>query len=176
MKNILLIISLLVTLNVSAQDKSEVDFEKRKEVCLNVTPLLTQFVPFNLSSPDVARNGIRCKWYGNKLALRTNLNVILNEDEINDFYLSIGYERRRPIYKKISYTTGWDFFVWSFPTTNRPFQDQTTLVGPAKFYGIEYNISPRIFVATEAQVLIGLGNGVQIKTNTPTNVMLGVRI
>jgi hypothetical protein len=158
-----------------AGDTTTFSYSHKKEVCLNATALLSQFVPFNLSETEMGLQGIKTKWYGRKYAFRTSLGIIADDNILTQGYLSLGYEKRKPIYKKFTYTTGWDYFVF-LKKSSVVFRDVEAAVGIGKFYGLEYNINERIFIGTEAQVMLGVGTTTLIKTQTPTNIFICVRI
>lgn len=88
----------------------------RRIVGLNMTPLVTQLVPFNRSSPDAAGPFLlRFKRYGsqNKTAFRFSLGVHLTPDDDGEFEEPQinGWEKRRSMSKHWGYTRGLRFWA-----------------------------------------------------------------
>lgn len=162
-----------LSINAFAGDTTTVAYSNKKEVCINSSALIAQFIPFNLSETEIGLVGIKTKWYGKKLAFRTNLGLFTENNIFKQSFASIGYEKRKPLYKKFTYTTGWDFFV---QLTSPDGREVNTASGPLKFYGLEYNFNERFFVGTEAQVMFGIGSATRVITQPPTNIFLCVRL
>lgn len=142
-----------------------------KEVGVNLTPLATKFIPFNLSSGNLGNQilAIKTKWYGKTRAFIINFGFNLDsEEEMEQLYLGLGYERRRNVSHRIKYTTGWELAAWTGenPNLDAPF------IGLAKSYGIEYHFYDNFYLSTETRFLIGVGgdDGIGFELVPPTSI------
>ncbi|MFM2388266.1 MAG: hypothetical protein RL660_3023 [Bacteroidota bacterium] len=151
-----------------------------KEVGLNFTGLIHQLVPFNLGAVDVGYTSIRTKWYGKgKYALRTSIGLDAAFFERDPFfYLAVGYEQRRIIGKRLSYTSGWDSFLGNnlAKEVASSSNGATISAGITRHYSLEYNLSSRLYLSTEAQLLVGLGGVGGIRFAYPTSIFFNVRL
>jgi hypothetical protein len=164
------------------KDNSTYYYSNSKEIGLNFTSLISSLVPFNIGEKQTGLVGIKTKFYGRKEALRLSFGTSLNSNtnEFQFFHVGIGYEKRKILAKKISYTTGWEAIVETTTQiivngTNN-FRNSSTFIAASKFYGLEYNINETFFIGTEAQLLIGIGRGAQLKFNAPIAIFLNVRL
>ena len=157
-------------------------WSKSKEVGLDFTSLISRFVPFNFSEPDL-RNpliSLRTKWYRKTHAFRIDFGLSLQENfDANNpipdfFFLSLGRERRKMITNRISYTSGWEVY---FSTFSEPaaFSDEIQL-GVAKSYGIEYHFNDKIFIATDTHFRISIVEELKASLLPPTRIFLNVRL
>lgn len=156
----------------------------RRIVGLNMTPLVTQLIPFNRSNPREAGPFLlRFKRYGAryKTAFRFSLGMHVVPDENSDFNnpqlnLAFGWERRRSISRRWSYTRGFDFMILggalNVPGTENT-EALTFAVGP--MYGIEYFIDPRMSIGCEAVLALGFSPdavGVVLQIIPPVGIFL----
>lgn len=162
-------------------DSSEVSDKKKKveyywsyekEVGLNFTPLISSLVPFNLGETSGGFSNFKFKKYGRKLAFRLNMGIESDPRESFEegFALFVlGYERRRPLSKKWTYTSGIDFGIFGFFD-----QDVNWLLSP--FYGFEYNFNDHFFVSAEGNIefLFGFNGGIRV--NPPVAIFFNARI
>ena len=137
----------------------------RKIVGLNMSPLVTQLIPFNRSDPKEAGPFlVRFKAYGpkGKSAFRFSLglHVIPNGNgDFDDpqFNLALGWERRKSISRRWSYTKGFDFMILAgdlnIPGNRSDANFVAFAAGP--LWGIEYFIDRRISIGVEAALIIG---------------------
>ena len=167
-----------------APQKNDNYFQGRRIVGLNMSPLLTQLVPFNRSNPrDAGPYLAHFKWYNStgRTAFRMSLGVRLRESEF-DFELddpqlnfAIGWEKRRNISRRWSYTRGFDFMFLAgdqdIPGNEESF-DPFIGFGPA--WGIEWAIEPHITLGTEATLAIGVvpDIGPQVELLPPVGIYL----
>lgn len=167
----------LIPLNAQEVNDSIPFWSHSKEVGINVTPLISKLIPFNLrDSPNSNLIGLKTKWYHKKRAFIINFASDLSEQFDNSFFLTIGYEKRHRVYKKFTYTTGFDFGLYGDP-------DAIDFSGPfvlfSRPYGLEYHINEKIFISTEARFMIGLlvddGIGL-LKLRPPTSIFFNIRI
>lgn len=148
-----------------------------KEIGLNIMPLATQFVPFNFIPRDEGQVGLLYKRYYSKRALRFSFGANMTEEAFENseefLFISLGIERRHPVTKdkKISYTSGWDAILNA--------SEFNSFLGMSKIYGLEYHISKRVFLSTEAALLLGLNIGFGapvIRFRPPATVFFNVRL
>jgi len=148
-------------------------FSRKKEIGLDVTSLLAQLTPFNTVKAPNSLIGLKTKFYGRKYAFRMTFGFdIRDEEDLDPFlYFSIGYERRRILWQNFSYTNGWEGVL------KVEGQDAIPFIGAANFYGLEYNISPAVFIGIEAQIRLGvqIDNGPEFRVLVPTAVFFNVR-
>ncbi|HOY14580.1 MAG TPA: hypothetical protein PLY70_15645 [Saprospiraceae bacterium] len=147
-------------------------WSKKKEVALNVTNLAKLFVPLNFSNVTNQDVILKTKWYFKKVALRIDFGADLDlNDELSPdgFYLAIGYERRRAIYKdKWFYTTGWSGVI----TGN----ENDGVIGVLKHFGMEYNLHPSVTLGTDTGLLFGVfTDDFNLKLVSPTSLFLQMR-
>lgn len=137
----------------------------RKNIGLNMTPLITQLVPFNRSNPRQAGPYlVHFKSYGkrNRAAFRFSMGLHLLPDNNGDVQnpqinVAMGWEKRRSLGRRWSYTRGFDFVFLAgdlgIPGTSQ--NDEVVVLGGGPVWGIEYFIDPRISVGTEAALILG---------------------
>ena len=119
-----------------------------KEVGLNVTPLISKLIPFNIGEKSSGLIGIKTKFYGGgDFAFRMTFGADLGNEDDGFFHAGIGYERRRSLSKRFSYTSGWQTVLES---ANESGSNTTVFAGVTKFYGLEYNINNSFFIGTES--------------------------
>jgi len=134
-------------------------------VGLNMSPLVTQLIPFNRSNPREAGPFLlRFKHYGPRMktAYRFSLGVHLTPGDDFDFEdpqlnFAIGWEKRRSITPRWAYTRGFDFMFLAgdlnIPGSGN--SDNLT-VGLGPMFGLEYFIDRRISIGCEAVLVVGL--------------------
>jgi hypothetical protein len=150
----------------------------KHEVGLNFTPLIRSMIPFNLGESQNGLISIKSKWYSkvSDYAFRTNFGLDVNSTEDKVFFFaSFGYEHRRLLSGKFSYTSGWDAFISVASGTRIPDDQRQNGLGFLKFYGIEYNISSNLFIGTEAQVLLGITDKALLSIQYPKAIFVNVR-
>jgi hypothetical protein len=150
------------------------------EVGLNCTPLLSKFVPFNLGPKATEVIGIKTKVNGENIGFKFAFGSDINAGGGNSyFYMSIGYEKRRPIAGKFTFTSGWDGVI-SFNQLQPA--EVPSIFGLGKFFDLEYNINDRFFIGTEAEFYFGIptnfdaGNVSFIKFMSPTSLYFNIRL
>jgi hypothetical protein len=110
-------------------------YPKARVVGLNMTPLITHFVPFNRADPKQAGPFlIRFRNYGKKNnAFRLGLGVSILSDDFTDnitdnfLHLQIGWEKRKNISQRWA-TTGLLILSFRWATTKRPAATTTTTI------------------------------------------------
>jgi hypothetical protein len=90
-------------------------FSRKREIGIDVTGILAQLTPFNTVKAPVNVVGFKTKWYGRKYAFRIGFGFDLGnfEDDLGFAYVSMGFERRRPLTKKFAYVSGWEGILHS---------------------------------------------------------------
>lgn len=167
-----------------ASKNADTYFRGRRIVGLNMTPLLTQLAPFNRSSPrDAGPYLAHFKWYGpsGKTAFRMSLGFRLRGDEFDlelddpQLNFAIGWEKRRNISRRWSYTRGFDFMFLAgdqdIPGNDTPFEP---FIGFGPAWGIEWAIDPNITLGTEATLALGFSPdiGPQVELLPPVGIYL----
>jgi hypothetical protein len=147
-----------------------------KEVGVNMTQLAARFVPFNFTNKAGTEQliALKTKWYGNKRAfiLNAGLDLGLN-NETNELFFSIGYERRRHISAKWKYTTGWEAFAGVIT----PAQSQNgPILGITRPYGLEYHFYDNFYISTEARLIVGAGQDFAFRLIYPTSIFFNMLI
>ncbi len=194
MKSIGILLFSMIVLNITAQNNIKQDtfsvyaeedwyeddpyfWSNSREIGLNVTQLASKFVPFNFVERPEGLIGLTYKKYYSKRALRVAFGANLTgkaEIENSSFlHMSIGLERRYPITKdkKFSYTSGWEA-AFTGDTVD-------ATIGVSKIYGLEYHITKRLFLSTEAALSIGFdidfGEPI-IRFSPPSSIFVNVRL
>ncbi|MEZ4909710.1 MAG: hypothetical protein R2774_02495 [Saprospiraceae bacterium] len=145
-----------------------------KEIGLNMTPLLSKFIPFNFVENNPGLIGFKYKRYYSKRALRFSLGATTSnvEDILKFIHLSVGVERRYPMTKDkhLTYSSSYNLLG--------EFANDKLLVALSKGYGIEYHFTKRVFIGTEAFLQMGLNDddGLAINFVLPAAIFLHVRL
>lgn len=184
MLRLLVALFIFITINnspVNAQTSDTLEFENfwanGKEVGINVTNLASRFIPFNLTSKDDVNQfiALKTKWYGSgSTAFVLNFGVNLSDENTeaqNKVFLSIGYERRRNISNKWKYVTGWELAGTNLGSSSF---DNTPFLAVSKPYGIEYHFFDNFYISTEARLLVGFGDGFQIRLSYPNSIFFNM--
>jgi hypothetical protein len=167
------LLAALPAIGQSAADSTvRATYARKRIVGLNMTPLVTQLIPLNRSdSKEAGPFLLRFKKYGSagRSAFRFSLGFHLRTDEngeVDDpqFSFALGWEKRRSISRRWSYTRGFDFMVLggdlNIPGNNTLAEDEVGIgfaVGPV--WGMEYAIDPRVTLGVEAALAIGWSPG-----------------
>lgn len=151
------------------EKRQEYPWSYHKEIGMNFTPLVSSLIPFNLGENDAGFRSFTFKRYKRKIAYRFNAGIDIDGENGDDFVLlTLGFERRKPIAKKVTFTSGMDFGLFGFIEENGLFN--TSIL-----YGFEYNINDKFFIATEGNFQLLFGNGGQLKVNPPIAIFFYVR-
>jgi len=137
---------------------------KSKEVGLNVTPLLTQLIPFSNGTRKagpfgfVFRSGKNGKYFN--LELGVQIFDVDNVTEENHFNLAIGSLRKNPIGKKFVFYNSYNFILsaGSFNEPNDPSDGDNFSLGLSYGPGIEYHLTDNFFIGTETHLFAGLSS------------------
>lgn len=163
-KYCLTIITLSITILASGQDIVDIPSPKKKnkEIGLNMTNFVSQFVPLGSSFPKGGPFSYTYKKYGNVSAFRfglgMNLGLSSGEEDLM-LHMRLGYEKRYKIAEKWAYTRGMDFAVmlgqWNIPGIKTASTEGSFGFGPV--VGFEYYIFPNVYLSTESFIYFGLG-------------------
>jgi hypothetical protein len=177
-----------------AQDKkwspapSYFDNIRHREIMMNLTPLVAQFVPFNASTASKLnifdfetrrlKNG-----KGTHFGLGVNIDASFNPTEPNSIYLRYGFAKRRQITERFHFTRYWDINLVAedFEGTNVQ-RGKLDFSGFAISYSaaIEYSFNDRLALSTQGILFFGLLNmntgEPKIKFIPPVGLFLHVKI
>jgi len=144
---------MLIGLGGIAQDDSSIKLpnkpkyelpESYKMIGLNMTPLLTQLIPFNRSNPTVAGPYMMTyrSYRGNnafRFGLGSNLSIETANNRTASFNMRMGWEKKKSFYENWSYSFGLDFFVsgGGFNIANTA-NSESGAFGTGIVWGIEY--------------------------------------
>jgi hypothetical protein len=161
-----------LSLTVTAQEEEKMakwdasysDGIKYREILMNVTPLIGQFVPFNASTLSRfnifdfeyrrLKNGKGWRW-----SLGVNVSGDFNASEPQGFYTRFGLVKKRQISNRFHFVRSWDIsFLAEDPEVNSPTKGKLGFSGLGLSYsaGIEYRITKQIALSTEGLLLLGL--------------------
>lgn len=140
------------------------DFPERyKMIGLNMTPLLTQLIPFNRSNPTVAGPYMMTyRSYRGNNAFRFGLGSNLSNETFNNntatFNMRMGWEKKKSFYENWSYSFGLDFFIsgGGFNISNAS-NTEAGIFGTGLVWGIEYFLNPKVSLNVETAFYLGAG-------------------
>ncbi len=173
MKKIILSIgALMIAIVGFSQDDSIVELsnepkyelpERYKMIGLNMTPLLTQLIPFNRSNPLVAGPYMMTyRSYRDNNAFRFGLGANLTNESFNNstatFNMRMGWEKKKSFYESWSYSFGLDFFIsgGGFNLSNAS-NNESGVFGTGVVWGIEYFVNPKVSLNVETAFYLGAG-------------------
>jgi hypothetical protein len=195
--NILIIALVIINATCIAQDKTSLsttanefsskDFkitedmwESSAEIGFNSTQFIRQFIPFNLGQLQPGFTSVRGKWYGSEFAFRMSFaaDIINGGNGTQQFYGSLGYERRKIIGNRWCYTRGWDAFLGNnlFEIRNSGGFGESLSIGIDRHWGIEYHINPHMYLSTETQLMFGFNQGAALRVVYPISLLFNVRL
>jgi hypothetical protein len=172
-------------------DESYSDDVKHREVIVNTTPLIAQFIPFNAS--NLSRFNLYDYEYrrfkngkGWRFSLGVSASGGFNAVDPNSLYLRIGLIKRRQIASKFHFTRAWDVHLAQEEFDNN-FRSAGKLgfsgLGLSYSPGIEYSITSRMSVSTEGILFLGLlpsdgigGESILLKFIPPVGLFFHVKL
>jgi hypothetical protein len=176
-------------INLHSQELIEKPIPKKnsKEIGVNITNFISQFVPFGNNAPNLGPFSYSYKYYGSAAAFRFGLgmNISSLENNFDDFFLNIriGYEKRKHINNKWAFTRGMDlaFFAGDESLNTNNTGDAPVILGIGPMIGIEFYIWPNVYLSTENFIFFGLGSssnlvGLNLIVFPPKNLMLHVKL
>jgi len=175
----LLLLTVFIVQDLSAQ---RLGFKSR-EVGLNVSPLLSQVVPFNNSSRRTGpysflfRSGRNNKYFNFELGVQ--IFEFDNNTDRNHFNLAIGVLRKNPFGGKFMFFNSYNFVLsaGSFNEPNDPTDGDGVSLGFSYGPGIEYHINDYFYVATESHLFMGVfEDGFRIHVIPPVSFFLIIKL
>ena len=169
-------------------DPSYSDYIRHKEIIMNTTSLIAQFVPFNASTVSKfnifdfqvrkLKNGRGTRW-----GLGVNIDASFNPVEPQNLYLRFGFVKRRQISERFHFARSWDvnLVAEDFETTTVS-ERKLDFSGFAVSYSasFEYSINRYLTLSTEGSLFLGLINvetgGPKIKFLPPVGLFLHVKL
>ena len=164
-KNIILVVLIcMFSIHISSAQKQielvDFNYESHKEIGLNFTQFVAQFIPFNIKSVKDGPIGYSFKRYNRSgKAFRFGFGANISANFENSFLaIRIGYERRKQIAKKVFYTRGWDILSVA-GTLNLPNSGSQEIfsLGLGPVIGLEYHLTNALLISTESMLFVGLG-------------------
>ena len=161
MKKITILVLVLFSFLSEGLDAQRLNLKSR-EVGLNVTPMLTQLIPFSngtrKSGPFgfIYRSGRNNKYFNFELGVQ--IFDFDNNTQENYFNLAIGLMNKRPFGKNFLFYNSYNFVIsaGSFNEPNDPTDNDGASIGLSYGPGIEYHINDFVYVATEAHLFAGI--------------------
>jgi hypothetical protein len=182
-----------LTLKTAAQeekwtpDPSYSDDIRHKEIIMNTTPLIAQFVPFNASTVSKLnlfdfqirrlRNGRGTRW-----GLGVNIDAGFNPAEVQSLYLRYGFVKKRQIAERFHYARSWDInmIVEDIDGTGVKGKFGFSGIGISYSAGFEYSINSKLTISTEGSFFFGFFGGFdptpKIKFLPPVGLFLHVKL
>ena len=154
---------------------------KIKEVGLNLTQTLSQFIPFNESLSRsgpftlLFRSGRENKRFNLELGMRLKDDISFN-NMTNYFNLAAGYLKKRELSEKFNYYVSYNAIInfGSFNQPNEAFTDSGG-IGFGLGFGIEYKLSDHVKLVTESMLTVTSSDfGLNINTIPPIGLFLVV--
>jgi len=156
---------------------------KSKEIGLNISPLLSQVIPFNNSSRKIGpyafiyRSGRNNKYFNFELGVQ--VFALRNETDRNHFNMALGMLRKKPFGSKFVFYNSYNFIVSAggFNEPNDPSNAANASVGFSYGPGIEYHIFDYCYLATEAHLFAGaFEDGFRLHIIPPVSLFLIVKL
>jgi hypothetical protein len=157
------------------EEKPTYPWSYSTEVGLNMTNLLTKFVPLSFNNESIQMIGVKYRWYRRNRAIKIDVGASVDSDNGDQFrqqffFFSFGVEKRRALgTNKFSYSSAWEMTLNANPND--------FFFGFSRGYGIEYHFSNYAFVSTQTSLTIGASDqsGLAVKLLPPTSIFLNVR-
>jgi len=165
---------------------------KYSVVGMNMTYLITMLVPFGNSTGEGGPYSYAYKRYGKKSAFRFNLGLnagVFTETNETDHWgiaLSLGYERKRLLYKNFGFYSGLDLGIiagdWRLPLSSSGDSEDNVSFGGGPVLGFTYDINKHIYLSMETTIFIGIspdlfdGSLITMRIIPPVGIFLNVRL
>jgi hypothetical protein len=193
MKYILLLFLYIILINnVLAQQKDTIHTvnlnEKARYVGINITPLVTQFIPLNRTNPRISGpyNFIykRFNEKGSAFVVAAGVDVLEFGASESNFHLNIrlGWEERRAFYYNWQYAFGASA-LWTMGNFNTPgatSNGSDLSIGIAPTFSVGYALNETISMGTETMLYIGFINesneGINISFVPPVAIYLNFKL
>lgn len=176
---VVIIIAFMI-INLNAQsDSISINNRSHKEIGLNFTQFVSQFVPLNLKNVKDGPIGYSFKYYNDRdFALRFGFGANINKEFENSFLsIRLGYEKRRQLSEKFFFTRGWDVLalVGGFNLPSK--QENGGAIGLGPVIGLEYHITDKLIFTTESMLFVGISSntGFDVSILPPTAFFIHFR-
>lgn len=134
-----------------------------RETGVNMTPLLTMFIPFNRSNPNVTGPYmIKFHRYKNnkffRSSLGANLGDLFQDGTNSHLNMRFGWGKRRLLHERFAVLSTFDITIVAGDLNilgTKSENGAKFAVGPT--WGMEYAINTKMTVGTETSLLIGIG-------------------
>lgn len=140
------------------------NIKRHREIGLNLTQLVTQFIPFNedvdFDGPFslAFRTGKNKSYFSLQVGLQTDPSF--NSQTPNFVNIAFGYLRKSKAYKKFCYYTSYNLLVSSGSFNIGTDQNnENGAIGGTFGFGFEYSLNEFISVGTESHLFIGSRDG-----------------
>ncbi len=180
-------------LTISAQeaewerDPTYSDNIRHKEIIMNTTPLIAQFVPFNastLSNFNLFDFQIRRlkNGRGRRMGLGINLDANFNAPEPSSFYFRYGFVKVKQLSPHFHLSRSWDLNVFAEDINGNGTKGKVGFSGFGVSYsaGLEYSINRFLTISTEGTLFLGLiesnFGGAKFKFIPPVGLFLHVKL
>ena len=173
----LIIFFSMIILNIlhgqNLAEKPTYPWSRKTEIGLNMTNLATRFIPLNFNNQAMQDIAFKFRKYRRTNAFKLDIGARVTDDnspERQFLFFGAGIERRRNIWEnKWTYVSSFDFNVVAGPINS--------FIGIARVYGIEYAITPHVYVSTQTSLALGFNieNGGGFRFLPPNSVFLNVR-
>ncbi len=160
-----------------------------KEFGLNMTGLVSNFIPFNSTKLGLQRYAFsykktRIKKNGNLATFRLGLGFdnIFDANGFFNFNFRIGGEKKRKLSEKFTFISGNDFILFVEPINENAkdltFDDMPKVgAGYSHPFGIEYHLNNRVSIYTETALEVTVGfPPVAVRMVPPASIFLNVRM
>ena len=164
--------SLVLCQNI--KEKPTYPWSGKTEIGLNMTNLTARFVPLNFNNQSNQDIAFKYRRYRRTNAIKMDLGGRVSDDELNGdrqfIFISAKNKKRRNIWEnKWRYVSSFDFSILAGPANS--------FVGFARVYGIEYALTPNVYLSTQASLALGVGvdDGGGFRFLPPNSLFLNVR-
>jgi len=181
MKNLLLLLSIAAPFFVFAQEVSDAFKYKTREVGLNATPFITNFI--SVGDIDLKDQVAAFTWkkinHKNN-GFRLGLGISIDNSSFfainNSFHFRIGFEKRKLIKNKWWYYWGADalLHVDDFLSSD-PNPSFSSGVGAGPVIGMFYEINDMITLSTESSLYIFFVDGINMTFVPPISLFFNMR-
>ena len=168
-------LSVLCCLCISILLSAQSDRGKQKEVGINMTEMITQFVPFKGRSSISGPFALMWRSGSNGKYLNIQVGARISDNTFDDNYanLQIGFLKKRPLGEKMTYFTSQNFIVTA-GGLNIPNQElgQDGSFGFSFGAGLQYELSNHLAIATETLFVLAFGDSGGINFVPPVGIFL----
>jgi hypothetical protein len=166
------------------EDLSYFDNIKHKEFMVNITPLVSQFIPFNAS--DVSKLGIydfQFRKLKNGKGIRWGLGVNVDPISIasSEQFLALrfGWVKRKQISQHVHFTRAFDINLGAEDVFSGKRKLGFSGLAPSFSIGMEYSFNEYLSLSTEGTFLVSLlgidDDGPKIRFSPPVGLFFHVR-